>query len=178
VRPAAAIRADLLHPVRPAAAIGPDRLRPRCDRLQRSGRARYHAPCVTRKKQDPPGRDRPDGSSALSSNPFAGLAGLRDRLPPGEQPKAPPPAAEPAPPKGPARAVVRYERKGRGGKEVTVVEQLGLARADLESWCRELKRALGCGGAVEDTAIALAGDQRTRLPGLLEARGVRRVTVS
>jgi translation initiation factor 1 len=132
-----------------------------------------------RKKQDaPPERDRPEGGPGLSSNPFAGLAGLRDRLPPGDQPTAPTPAAAPAAPKGPARAVVRYERKGRGGKEVTVVEQLGLAPAGLESWCRELKRALGCGGAVEDTAIALAGDQRTRLPALLEARGVRRVTVS
>ena len=30
---------------------------------------------------------------------------------------------EPGPP---AKAVVRMERKGRGGKEVTVVEQLGL----------------------------------------------------
>ena len=34
-------------------------------------------------------------------------------------------SAEPHP-KGPARAVVRLERKGRRGKEVTVVEQLGL----------------------------------------------------
>ena len=50
--------------------------------------------------------------------------------------------------------------------------------AELESWCRELKRALGCGGTVEGAAIVLAGDQRTRLPALLEARGVRRVTVS
>jgi hypothetical protein len=30
-------------------------------------------------------------------------------------------------PRGPSRAVVRYERKGRGGKEATVVEQLALS---------------------------------------------------
>src|SRR5262245_5642632 len=108
------------------------------------------------------------------ASPFASLAGLRDRLPPGEAPAEP---AESAPARGPARAVVRYERKGRGGKEATVIEQLGLAEAALETWCRELKRALGCGGAVEGAAIALAGDQRRRLPALLEARGVRRVTV-
>jgi translation initiation factor 1 len=68
------------------------------------------------------------------------------------------------------------ERKHRGGKEVTVVEQLGLAPAELEKWCRELKQALGCGGAVEGTAIALQGDLRARLPALLTARGVGRVT--
>lgn len=113
----------------------------------------------------------------LPPDRFAALADLRDRLPPGEPPR-PPPAASPVRSAGPARAVVRYERKGRGGKEATLVEKLALASAELESWCRELKRALGCGGTVEGAAIVLAGDQRTRLPALLEARGVRRVTVS
>ncbi len=116
-----------------------------------------------------------------ADNPFAALAGLRDRLPPGEAPVAapPPPAAPPAAAaRGPARAVVRYERKGRGGKEVTLVDKLALPESDLAGWCRELKRALGCGGMVEGAVIVLAGDQRTRLPGLLEARGVRRVTVA
>jgi len=141
-----------------------------------------------------------------SASPFAALAGLRDQLPPGEPSGAGtraesgaasgagtraesgagtraarppvPPAAASAPPRGPARAVVRYERKGRGGKEATLIEQLGLPAADLETWCRELKRALGCGGGVERTAILLSGDQRKRLPALLDARGVRRVTVS
>ena len=110
-------------------------------------------------------------------SPFAALAGLRDQLPPGDAapaPAAPPRAARP----GPARAVVRYQRKGRGGKEVTLVEKLELPEAELEVWCRELKRALGCGGSLEGGAIALAGDQRPRLPALLEARGVRRVTVA
>ena len=73
---------------------------------------------------------------------------------------------------------MRYERKGRGGKEATLVEKLALAPAELDAWCRDLKRALGCGGAVEGSSIALAGDQRQRLPPLLEKRGVRRVTVS
>jgi len=109
------------------------------------------------------------------AGPFAALAGLRDRLPAGDPPPAP---AAPPTPIGPARAVVRYERKGRGGKEVTLIEKLELPASDLEAWCRELKRALGCGGSVEAGAILLAGDQRKRVPPLLEARGVRRVTVS
>ena len=131
---------------------------------------------MTKSKSTPPPASKPAQPPAPSS-PFAALAGLRDQLPPGETPVVAPAKTPPAP-KGPARAVVRYERKGRGGKEATVVEQLGLAPAALDAWCRELKRALGCGGSVEGAAIALAGDQRGRLPALLEARGVRRVTVS
>jgi translation initiation factor 1 len=115
---------------------------------------------------------------ALTSNPFAGLGERRDAVPDGDVPPAP----EPAPPtiaaRGPARAIVRYERAGRGGKEVTVIERLGLGSADADAWCRELKRKLGCGGHVEGDDLVFAGDQRARLPGLLEARGVARITVA
>lgn len=110
---------------------------------------------------------------ALTSSPFASLAGLREQLPAG----APAPKPEPAATRGPARAVVRYERKGRGGKEATIVEQLGLSSDELDAWCRELKRTLGCGGSVEEGRLVLGGDQRKRLPALLEAKGVRRVSV-
>ena len=74
--------------------------------------------------------------------------------------------------------MVRYERKHRGGKEVTVVDKLELTASELERWCRDLKQALGCGGSVEERTIVLQGDQRSRLPALLTARGVGRVTVS
>lgn len=107
------------------------------------------------------------------NNPFAALAAKRDELPVG-LPPAPPKEA-----RGPARAVVRLERKGRGGKEVTVVEHLELPLAERETWLKALKGALGCGGAVEDEgALVFQGDQRERLPALLTARGVRKVTVS
>jgi translation initiation factor 1 len=67
------------------------------------------------------------------------------------------------------------ERKGRGGKEVTVVEQLGLKAKELEAWLKALKDALGCGGAVEGETLVLQGDQRKRLPAILESRGVRKI---
>jgi translation initiation factor 1 len=69
------------------------------------------------------------------------------------------------------------ERKGRGGKEVTVVDKLGLCEAELALWCRDLKHALGCGGAVDGDLIVLQGDLRSRLPAVLTARGVGKVTV-
>ncbi len=103
-------------------------------------------------------------------NPFAKLAHLREQLKPGG------PEPERAA-KGPAKAVVRKERKGRGGKEVTVVEQLGLSAGELEKWLKELKQALGCGGSVEDGALVLQGDHRGRLEVLLRDRGVKKVSV-
>ena len=101
------------------------------------------------------GNDRDDGSSGRSD--AAGSA-----APPG---RAPP------------RAVVRLERKGRGGKEATVIEKLALAAGERERWLKELKRALGCGGAIEGDALVLQGDLRGRVRSLLEDRGVRKVTL-
>ena len=106
-------------------------------------------------------------------SPFESLARLRDSLPPG--PAAPPP--DPRVIRGPARAVVRMERKGRGGKAATVIEQLGLTASELEGWCRELKQALGCGGVVEGDTIVLQGDLRPRVPAVLTAKGVAKVTL-
>jgi translation initiation factor 1 len=82
----------------------------------------------------------------------------------------------PASHNGPARAVVRLERAGRGGKAVTVVEHLDLRGADLERWLKSLKSQLGCGGVIEGDAIVLQGDHRDRLPKLLADRGVKKVT--
>src|SRR5262245_3826469 len=111
----------------------------------------------------------------VKKGPWDALEALRSSLPPGEaRVAAPSPSATPA---KPARAVVRMERKGRGGKEVTVVEKLGLGDKELEAWCRELKQALGCGGAVDGDAIVLQGDLRARVPAVLTAKGVAKVTV-
>jgi translation initiation factor 1 len=114
-------------------------------------------------------------------NPFGAL-GERYGIKPGEA-AAPPPAeaAQPAPPAGVpviARAVVRIERAGRGGKDVTVIEQLSLSPTDRNRWLKALKTSLGCGGVVEGESLVLQGDHRDRLPALLTARGVRKVTVA
>ena len=113
------------------------------------------------------------------NNPFGKLAGLREQLPQGAAPAAPAtPATKEKEKPGPARAVVRIERKGRGGKEATIVEKLGLPPAELERWTKDLKQALGTGGAVDGDTIVLQGDVRARVEPLLVARGVRKVTVA
>jgi translation initiation factor 1 len=118
--------------------------------------------------------DRP-GPPDAPARPFhAAFEALRDRLPEGYQP--PPPAPKASPEKrAPARAVVRLERKGRGGKEATVVEKLELAPSALAEWSDALKRSLGCGGGVEDGALVVQGDQRDRVVRWLEERGVKKV---
>ena len=90
-------------------------------------------------------------------------------------PEPPPRPAEAGTPI--ARAVVRMERSGRGGKEVTVVEQLTLPPAVLAEWLKALKATLGCGGSVEGDTLMLQGDHRKRLTAILISRGVKKVTI-
>ena len=124
-------------------------------------------------------REKGPSAPEPKAGPFnAALAGLAARM--GEVPEGPAPVA-PAKPAGkppPARAVVRMERAGRGGRTVTVVEKLELRPAELETWLGELKRSLGCGGVVEGGALVLQGDARERVGAWLERRGVRKVTVA
>jgi len=114
--------------------------------------------------------------------PFnSGLAKLAERMshvPPVPVPVGSGTKAKPAGKAPPARAVVRMERAGRGGRTVTVVEKLELRAVELEAWLGELKRALGCGGVVEGAALVLQGDTRERVGEWLERRGVKKVTVA
>jgi translation initiation factor 1 len=68
-------------------------------------------------------------------------------------------------PSGPRQIVakLRMEKKGRGGKIVTVVAGLPQNAAFLKELCQELKRACGTGGAVSDDTIELQGDLRDRI---------------
>jgi translation initiation factor 1 len=112
------------------------------------------------------------------NNPFAGLADKLGMKPEASDSRSKKPSKEPPKPGTPARAVIRYERKGRGGKEVTLVEKLELRPAELTAWLKELKQSLGTGGSVEGQSLVLQGDQRERLRVLLEKRGVRQISVS
>ena len=108
-------------------------------------------------------------------NPFGALKPV-DKGSPAVEPEAPEAAKAPGRQRPIPRAVVRLERSGRGGKEVTVVEHLDIPVADRVAWLKALKAALGCGGAVEGDALVLQGDHRKRLPALLTERGVKKVT--
>jgi translation initiation factor 1 len=78
-------------------------------------------------------------------------------------------AGEPVPDRVVAK--LRMEKKGRGGKTVTVVYGLPDNATFLKDLCAELKRACGTGGAVADAAIELQGDLRERVRDCLQKKG-------
>ena len=112
-------------------------------------------------------------ASAPFNSPFAHLAGA-----------APGPAAhEPgpvAPPPAPATALdlasqkrldLRHERKGHGGKTVTLVSGLVGTPEQLDELARQLRRGLGCGATVVEGKIVLQGDQREQAAAWLTRHG-------
>jgi translation initiation factor 1 len=68
-------------------------------------------------------------------------------------------------------AKLRLEKKGRGGKTVTVVAGLPQNAAFLKDLCQDLKRACGTGGTVVDCGIELQGDLRDRVRESLLKKG-------
>ena len=56
------------------------------------------------------------------------------------------------------RLTVQLERKGRGGKLVTVINGLQMPRKKKEGLLRQLKTRLGTGGTITDTTLEIQGD--------------------
>jgi translation initiation factor 1 len=73
----------------------------------------------------------------------------------------------------PARivATLRIEKKGRGGKTVTVVDGLPRNAAFLKDLAQELKRLCGTGGAAREGALELQGDLRGLVRAALLKKG-------
>ena len=118
-----------------------------------------------------------DPKRPSDSSPFAKLAGLRSGLPAGPATAtSTATSATSAKKERPLfldKVVVRHERKGHGGKTVTVVT--GVAAFALDSMCAEMKRALGCGARVEDGAVVLQGDLVPRAIAFLEKKGAKKI---
>ena len=61
------------------------------------------------------------------------------------------------------KLTVRLERKGRGGKSVTVIDGLQMRQKEREALLKQLKTKLGTGGTVKDTSLEIQGDHRDAL---------------
>jgi len=133
---------------------------------------------MPRKKRD---RIELGEAGGLTHSPFASLrgtgtgAGSDSVSVPAEGPGPGPADSADAPSAGAAgRIEVRRERKGRGGKTVTVLRWLDAPPAadELGALARTLAAALGAGARVEGTgAIVVQGDQVDRAARALSADG-------
>jgi translation initiation factor 1 len=73
----------------------------------------------------------------------------------------------------PKDGIVRLlrDRKGRGGKTVTLVAGIGGPPTELNALASDLKRLCGTGGTLRGDVIEIQGDVRERIKGELERRG-------
>ena len=74
-------------------------------------------------------------------------------------------------------AVFRLEKGGRGGKTVTVIDQLPKQDDFLRALCKELKSKCGSGGTYSSDGkygvIEIQGDQRVAIKALFTKQGIR-----
>ena len=80
-----------------------------------------------------------------------------------------------APSPAPSDGIVRVscEKKGRGGKAVTVVRGLSMDALSFEQLAKSLKAACGSGGTVKDGVVEVQGDHRPKVMALLTAEGYK-----
>jgi len=69
------------------------------------------------------------------------------------------------------KVIVRLDRKGRGGKSVTVIEGLQMPQQETEALLKQLKATIGTGGTVKDRALELQGDHCKTIMAALEKLG-------
>lgn len=87
----------------------------------------------------------------------------------GRQPCVCPREAEVAPSE--TRLRMRLDRKGRGGKTVTVVFDLPPHPVYFAGLIKKLKAHCGTGGALKESRMEIQGDQRDRVRAYLERMG-------
>ncbi|MCO5191218.1 MAG: stress response translation initiation inhibitor YciH [Anaerolineae bacterium] len=84
----------------------------------------------------------------------------------------PPPRKKSLPPEKQMAELMR-ERKGRGGKTVTVIAGLQLSDDDLKALAKQLKQQCGSGGAVKEGNIEIQGDHREKIAAELQKMGMK-----
>jgi len=66
---------------------------------------------------------------------------------------------------------VSIDRKNRGGKEVTLIENFLGRDQDAKDLAKQLKQFCGVGGGFKDSQIYIQGNQRDKVGGFLQKLG-------
>lgn len=69
------------------------------------------------------------------------------------------------------RLIVRIDRRGRAGKQVTLIEGFKGSSDDLAALAKTLKVKCGVGGTAKDGEITIQGDLRDKITALLTSMG-------
>tara|TARA_B100001059_G_scaffold104422_2_gene104240 strand:- start:9744 stop:10115 length:372 start_codon:yes stop_codon:yes gene_type:complete len=77
------------------------------------------------------------------------------------------------------RLFVRKEKKGRGGKTVTIVEGYQGNPQTLEQLCKKVKQQCGVGGSVQNKTFIIQGDKADQVVKILikEGYNVKKTTM-
>ena len=71
------------------------------------------------------------------------------------------------------KVLVRLDRKGRGGKAVTLIQGLQMSVKDSEAFLKQLKTRLGTGGTLKNSVFEIQGDRRNAVTEMLEDMGYK-----
>ena len=69
--------------------------------------------------------------------------------------------------------ICKFEKKGRHGKPVTLIEGFEGSEADLKIISKKIKIKLGIGGSEKDGTIIIQGDNRDKIMVMLKEMGYK-----
>lgn len=69
--------------------------------------------------------------------------------------------------------ICKYEKKGRNGKPVTIVEGFEGEEEDLKTISKKIKTTLGIGGSIKDGAMVIQGNNRDKIIEILHEFGYK-----
>ena len=73
--------------------------------------------------------------------------------------------------KTPRNPQIKLQKKGRAGKEVTVISHVGLGGAELHGLLQLLKKRLGTGGTLKNRSLEIQGNRVSEVREILASRG-------